>query len=83
MLFKIALLGSIPKGDKVRRDWYDWKIKYKKHLSLIDNVEFTDGDAWRDEAKPNLLVGHDLSLIKDGTNTIMFPFWLGSFSFNC
>jgi len=64
MSLKICLLGSIPKGDDVRKKWIDWKTDYKKKLSTIDNVEFTDGDAWRDETKPFLVVGHDSYTIK-------------------
>lgn len=64
MTLKICLLGSLPKGDDVRKNWKDWKIKYKEKLSQIPNIEFTDGDAWRDETKPLQLVGHDTHLIK-------------------
>jgi len=71
MPFKIALLGPIPKGDEERKNWLDWKIKYKKHLAKVGDVEFSDGDAWRDETKPTLLVGHDLSLIKESDLVIV------------
>ncbi|MFZ2193366.1 MAG: hypothetical protein WAV31_03920 [Candidatus Moraniibacteriota bacterium] len=64
MKFKIALLGSIPKGDDARKEWIDWKTNYKKVLSQLENVEFVDGDAWKDETKPFLLFGNDLSMIK-------------------
>jgi len=57
-------LGSIPKGDEIRKDWQDWKIEYKKKLSTIANVEFADGDAWKDESRPFELVGHDANLVK-------------------
>jgi len=64
MTLKICLLGSIPKGDDVRKEWKDWKVEYKEKLSQIPNVEFTDGDAWRDETKALQLVGHDTYLVK-------------------
>ncbi len=64
MTLKICLIGSIPKGDEERKNWRDWKIKYKKELSKIGNIEFVDGDAWRDETKPVELFGHDANLIK-------------------
>jgi hypothetical protein len=64
MAFKICLLGSIPKGDDVRDTWKDWKAEYKEKLSHIPGIEFTDGDAWRDETKPLQLVGHDAYLVK-------------------
>jgi hypothetical protein len=64
MNLKIFLAGSIPKGDNIRKQWMDWKIEYKKILSKINNVQFVDGDAWKDETKPFLLFGHDLNLVK-------------------
>jgi len=64
MAFKICLLGSIPKGDNERKSWTDWKIQYKDVLSSIEDVEFVDGDTWKDETKPFLLFGHDANLIK-------------------
>jgi len=64
MAFKICLIGSIPKGDNIRKDWKDWKVEYKEKLSQISDVEFTDGDVWRDETKPFQLVGHDAYVIK-------------------
>jgi len=71
MAFKIILLGSIPKGDDARKIWSDWKIGYRKCLSRLDNVEFTDGDVWKDESNPNLVVGHDLSLVKESDLVIV------------
>lgn len=65
------LLGSIPKGDDVRGKWIDWKTDYKKILSQFDNVEFVDGDAWKDETKPFLLFGHDLNLVKSSDIVIV------------
>lgn len=64
MKLKIFLAGSIPKGDDVRKQWIDWKAGYKQVLSQLDNVEFADGDAWKDETKPFLLFGHDVNLVK-------------------
>lgn len=60
----ICLLGSIPKGDEERMAWKDWKVEYKEKLSVIPNIQFTDGDEWKDETRPLELVGHDLNLIK-------------------
>lgn len=64
MHFKICLLGSIPKGDDFRQDWSDWKTRFKQVLLTLEDVEFVDGDAWRDESQPQLLFGHDAYLIK-------------------
>ncbi len=64
MSLKICLLGSIPKGDDARNTWKDWKVEYKEKLSKIPDVEFIDGDIWRDETKPMQLVGHDAYLVK-------------------
>ena len=64
MPFRICMIGSIPKGDGERKGWTDWKTEYKNKLSVLNDVEFADGDAWRDETMPFLLVGHDLHRIK-------------------
>ena len=64
MKFKIGLLGSIPKGDDVRKKWTDWKKDYKRSLSELDNIEFQDGDTWKDETQPFLLFGHDAHMVK-------------------
>ncbi|MBI2232596.1 MAG: hypothetical protein HYU56_01640 [Candidatus Aenigmarchaeota archaeon] len=64
MVLKICLLGSIPKGDEIRKFWKDWKINYKNSLSKIDGIEFVDGDAWKEEEKSFLVFGHDSYLIK-------------------
>lgn len=68
---KICLLGSIPKGDDVRSKRKDWKIKYKEKLSIIEGVNFSDGDTWKDETKPLQLVGHDANLIKEADIVIV------------
>lgn len=62
---KIALLGSIPKGDNIRSRWIDWKDEYKQVIQkVLPHVEFLDGDAISDNAGPQLVVGHDLAMIK-------------------
>lgn len=62
---KIVLLGSIPKGDKIREGWRDWKPEYIAALSMaVTNAEVIDGDAISDSAGPELVVGHDLGLIE-------------------
>lgn len=61
---KICLLGSIPKGDEIRESWKDWKKEYVDKISTIPDTEFTDGDTWKDEARPFELVGHDANLVK-------------------
>lgn len=64
MSFKICLIGSIPKGDDHRKDWTDWKTRFTQVLSRLDDVEFVDGDDWKDESRPQLTFGHDASMIK-------------------
>jgi hypothetical protein len=62
---KIALLGSIPKGDDVRAEWTDWKIAYKQAIrKQIPEATFIDGDSISDNAGPVLVVGHDLAMVK-------------------
>ncbi|MBU0953416.1 MAG: hypothetical protein KKA90_03275 [Nanoarchaeota archaeon] len=64
MTLKLHLIGPIPKGDDVRRNWKDWKIEYTEKLSRIRDIVLTDGDVWRDETKPLQLVGHDTYLLR-------------------
>jgi hypothetical protein len=62
---KIVLLGSIPKGDEERKAFIDWKKEYiKKITKEIPNVKFLYGDLISDKVGPELVVGHDLWLIK-------------------
>ncbi|MGI8419996.1 MAG: hypothetical protein ACR2LN_05140 [Candidatus Levyibacteriota bacterium] len=62
---KIILLGSIPKGDEVRKSWTDWKTDYIQKLSrAIPDVNFLHGDLISDKEGPEIVVGHDLYLIK-------------------
>jgi hypothetical protein len=65
MKFKVFLAGSVPKGDDERKQWTDWKANYKNVLSQVDNVEFVDGDTWKDDTKPFLLFGHATNLVKN------------------
>lgn len=59
------LLGSIPKGDEERKTFIDWKKDYiEKITKEIPNVEFLHGDLISDKVGPELVVGHDLWLIK-------------------
>lgn len=62
---KIALLGSIPKGDEIRSGWTDWKKEYVQTIKrIVPQATFVDGDAISDNAGPVLVVGHDLAMIK-------------------
>ncbi|HVZ12212.1 MAG TPA: hypothetical protein VG965_04235 [Patescibacteria group bacterium] len=62
---KIILLGSIPKGDEVRKNWIDWKTDYVGKISkAIPNANFLHGDLINDKEGPETVVGHDLYLIK-------------------
>lgn len=63
---KITLLGSIPKGDKERKSWADWKTEYIEKISrAIPQAKFLHGDLISDNVGPDLVVGHDLWLIKN------------------
>lgn len=58
---KIALLGSIPKGDKERSNSIDWKIEYIEKIRVaIPQAQFLYGDLISDSVGPELVVGHDL-----------------------
>ncbi|MDD2807511.1 MAG: hypothetical protein PHW95_03275 [Patescibacteria group bacterium] len=61
---KIVIIGSLAKGDEIRKSWLDWKPGYLKVLSQIPGVEINDGDEWQDESKPVITVGHDAQMIK-------------------
>lgn len=62
---KIMLLGSIPKGDKERKTFKDWKETYiEKIRKAVPNVKFLHGDLISDKVGPELVVGHDLWLVK-------------------
>jgi hypothetical protein len=62
---KIVLLGSIPKGDHVRKDWIDWKVTYMNVIGkVLPDVAFVHGDSISDNAGPEMVVGHDLVQIK-------------------
>jgi len=58
------MAGPSPKGDKIRENWQDWKIKYQKELSRIDGVKLVYGDQWLDETRPFITFGHDANMIK-------------------
>ncbi len=62
---KIILLGSIPKGDEVRKNWTDWKTEYIEKLNKdIPDANFLHGDLISDKEGAEAVVGHDLYLIK-------------------
>lgn len=62
---KIALLGSLPKGDNARKDFIDWKIQYvEKITKAIPEALFLHGDLISDSKGSEIVVGHDLWLIK-------------------
>ena len=63
---KIMLLGSLPKGDKARESFVDWKKEYIEKLnSQIPDVKIVHGDKISDSVGPELVVGHDLWLLKE------------------
>ncbi len=69
---RIALLGSIPKGDKERENWVDWKTEYVEKISqAIPQARFLHGDLISDNVGPELVVGHDLWLIKNADIVIV------------
>ncbi|MFA6354109.1 MAG: hypothetical protein WCX12_00245 [Candidatus Paceibacterota bacterium] len=66
MSVKITLLGSLPKGDEARKQFKDWKIEYEEKIrATIPNSNFLHGDLVSDTIGPELVVGHDLWLIKN------------------
>ena len=62
---KVVLLGSLPKGDQVREDWVDWKTTYIGTLTqAVPGIMILHGDMISDNVGPEIVVGHDLWLIK-------------------
>jgi GTP:adenosylcobinamide-phosphate guanylyltransferase len=62
---KIMLLGSLPKGDEARKSFVDWKKEYiEKLTSSIPGAKIIHGDKISDSVGPELVVGHDLWLLK-------------------
>jgi hypothetical protein len=62
---KVVLLGSLPKGDDVRKNWIDWKTNYIEVIQAqVIDVEFLHGDSISDNAGAEMVVGHDLAQIK-------------------
>ena len=63
---RFALLGSLPKGDNTRENWHDWKQEYMSQISaLVPSAVFIHGDLISDNVGPELVVGHDLWLVKN------------------
>ena len=65
------LLGSLPKGDEARNDFFDWKAEYvKKIQNVVPEALFLHGDLISDKEGAEVVVGHDLWLIK-GANIVI------------
>lgn len=64
-IVKILLLGSLPKGDDARKVFNDWKGEYILEISkAIPKTRFLHGDLISDSEGPEVVVGHDLWLVK-------------------
>lgn len=69
---KIILLGSIPKGDEIRKNWIDWKTEYiEKIRKVLPQANFLHGDLISDKEGVEAVVGHDLYLIKNSDIAIV------------
>lgn len=63
---KIGLLGKLPKGDGARTSFVDWKTGYVKAITTqISDAKILHGDHVGDEIGPELIVGHDLWVVKN------------------
>lgn len=59
------LLGSLPKGDHARTTFHDWKHEYMEKISqAIPESRFIHGDLVTDSIGLEMVVGHDLWLVK-------------------
>lgn len=71
-IIKIALLGSMPKGDATRSTWTDWKQEYISKIQVaLPQAVFLHGDLISDSAGPEMVVGHDLWLIRQSDIVIV------------
>jgi len=62
---KILLIGSLPKGDEARAQFKDWKVEYEVKIgAVVPDATFLHGDLVSDSIGPELVVGHDLWLVK-------------------
>ena len=70
---KIYLAGSVPKGDKEKETFFDWRKEYKKRLSSINDLEFIDPiDVSKYEWDPFLVFGGDCSYIKESDLVLVY-----------
>ncbi len=68
---KIYLAGSIPKGDRARGGWIDWKRRYQEVLTSISGVEILNADDLRDETNSFNVFGHDAHMVKSADIVIV------------
>ncbi len=72
MSIKITILGKVPKGDDVRASFADWKEEYiTKITRALPEANILHGDHIRDDAGPELVVGHDLWTVKNADIVIV------------
>jgi hypothetical protein len=63
---KIYLAGKIPKGDHERKNFVDWRERYRKAMQKFFDAEFIDPLARNlDETDPMAVVGKDCRDIKE------------------
>lgn len=66
MPLTITILGKVPKGDEVRKDFVDWKEEYVRAIGeYLPDANILHGDHIRDDVGPELVVGHDLWTVKN------------------
>jgi len=66
MALKITILGKVPKGDKIRESFADWKERYVAEIEKqIPDAKILHGDHIRDDVGSTLVVGHDLWTVKN------------------
>ncbi|MEX2008126.1 MAG: hypothetical protein WD850_01385 [Candidatus Spechtbacterales bacterium] len=63
---KIVLLGKLPKGDEARQSFVDWKKEFVDAIeAALPNASLLNGDLIRDDVGSELVVGHDLWMVKN------------------
>lgn len=72
MKIKIAILGKVPKGDKARESFHDWKQEYlTKIKAALPEASVLHGDHIRDDVGSELVVGHDVWTVKNADIVIV------------
>jgi len=70
---KVYLAGSVPKGEREKETFFDWRREYKKKLSSVEGLKFVNPtDVSKYEWNPFLVFGGDCHYIKNSDLLIVY-----------